>query len=83
MRRFLMALPALALALTATYAQAGGCGWHRARCRPAPCANACSPCGGGHAVAAAPACGPTYQTVERTVMVPEQVQETRTVTVTK
>ena len=36
--------------------------------------------GGATADGGASACGPTYQTVERTIMVPQQVTETRTVT---
>ena len=60
MRRFLMVLPAMALALSATYAQAGGRGCHRARCRPAPCASACSPCGGGYAVSGGCGAGAGY-----------------------
>jgi hypothetical protein len=64
-------------------ASADGAGLLRRRggnCCPAPCAEACAV--GGCATACQPACQPQFQTVERTIMVPEWGTESRTVTET-
>ena len=84
---------ALVVSMTAS-AQAGGCfGKKTSKCCSAPCATSCSPCGasacgsgcgdsgcGSASGCGASACG-TWETVEKTVLVPQMVTETRTVTV--
>ena len=95
MTRMLYTLTAMA-AMVATSAQAGDCGSSYSSCGTAACGSACGSCGGGYDTGCGGgACGgyasncggaPSgygggcYQSVERTIMVPQQVTAYRTVT---